>query len=197
MCRRAQHLYWLPVGNPCLEKIEGYVPVLPLNLSVIMDVSLNFSGLSFPIYKVRWLDLPEMLHFWWTSVRSCWQLWVFSRQVHFYTLYMELFTVCSKRPVSSVQLLNRVWLFVTPWIAAHQSSFSSTNSWSLLKLMSIKSVMPSNHLILCHPLLLLPSIFPSIRVFFNESVLCVRWPKYWSFRLQHQSFQWIFRTDFL
>ena len=70
---------------------------------------------------------------------------------------------------------------MTPWIATHQASLSSTNSWSLLKLMSIKSVMPSNHLILCHPLLLLPSIFPSIRVFFNESVLCVRWPKYWSF----------------
>jgi len=69
----------------------------------------------------------------------------------------------------------------TPWTAAPQASLSITNSWSLLKLMSIKSVMPSNHLILCRPLLLLPSIFPSIRVFSNESVLCIRWPKYWSF----------------
>ena len=83
--------------------------------------------------------------------------------------------------ITSVQLLSSVWLFVTLWTAAHQASLSITNSWSLLKLISIASVMPSNHLIFCHPLLLLPSIFPSIRVFSNESVLCIRWPKYWSF----------------
>ena len=71
--------------------------------------------------------------------------------------------------------------FATPWTAAHQASLSITNSWSLPKLMSIEPVMPSNHLILCHPLLLLPSIFPSIRVFSNESVLCIKWPKNWSF----------------
>ena len=71
---------------------------------------------------------------------------------------------------------------VTPWTAACQASLSITNSWSLLKLMSIESVMPSNHLILCRPLLLLPSILPCIRVFSNESVLHIRWPKYWSFR---------------
>ena len=82
---------------------------------------------------------------------------------------------------SSVQLLSYVWLFVTPWTAAHQSSLSVTNSRSLPKLMSIELVMPTNHLILCRPLLLLPSIFPSIRIFSNESVLHVRWPKYWSF----------------
>ena len=81
----------------------------------------------------------------------------------------------------SVQLLNRVWLFVTPWTAARQASLSITNSRSPPKPMSIKSVMPSNHLILCRPLLLLPSIFPSIKVFANESVLHIRWPKYWSF----------------
>ena len=74
-----------------------------------------------------------------------------------------------------------VWLFATPWTAACQASLSITNSWSLLKLMSIESVMPSNHLILCHPLLFLPSIFPSIRVFSNESVLRIRWPKYCCF----------------
>ena len=84
-------------------------------------------------------------------------------------------------PVSSVQSLSCVQLFSTPWTAARQASLSITNSWSLLKLMSIKSVMPSNHLILCRPLLLLPSIFPSIRVFSSESVLHIRWPKYWSF----------------
>ena len=82
---------------------------------------------------------------------------------------------------SSVQLLSRVQLFATPWTAAHQASLSITNSRSLLQLMSIQSMMPSNYLILCHPLLLLPSIFPSIRVFSNESVLCIMWPKYWSF----------------
>ena len=82
---------------------------------------------------------------------------------------------------SSVQLLSRVQLFAAPWTAALQASLSITNSRSLLKFMSIESVMPFNHLILCCPLLLLPSIFPSIRVFFNKSVLCIRWPKYWSF----------------
>ena len=82
---------------------------------------------------------------------------------------------------SSVQSLSRVQLFVTPWTAARQAALSITISWSLLKLMSIESVMTSNHLILCRPLLLLPSIFPSIRVFSNESVLHIRWPKYWSF----------------
>ena len=82
---------------------------------------------------------------------------------------------------SSVQSLSHVWLFANPWTAARQASLSITNSWSSLKLMSLESVMPSNHLILCHPLLLLPSIFPSIRVFSNEAALHIRWPKYWSF----------------
>ena len=81
----------------------------------------------------------------------------------------------------SVQSLSRVQLFVTPWTVAHQASLSISNSQSLPKLMSIESVMPSNHLILCRPLLLLPPILPSIRVFSSESTLCVRWPKYWSF----------------
>ena len=81
---------------------------------------------------------------------------------------------------SSVQSLSRVWLFVTPWIAACQASLSITNSWSSLRLTSIQSVMPSSHLILCHPLLLLPPIPPRIRVFSIESTLRIRWPKYWS-----------------
>ena len=87
----------------------------------------------------------------------------------------------SNLSVSSVQWLTHVQLFATPWTSAHQASLSITNSQSLLKLMSTESVMPSNHLILCRPLLLLPSIFPSIRVFSNKSVLHIRWPKYWSF----------------
>ena len=82
---------------------------------------------------------------------------------------------------SLVQLLSRVGLFMTLWIAAHRASLSITDSQRLLKLISIESVMPSNHLIFCHPLLLLPSMFPRIRVFLNESALWIRWPKYWSF----------------
>ena len=84
---------------------------------------------------------------------------------------------------SSVQLLSRVWLFVTPWTAARQASLSITNSQSLLTLMFIESVMSSNHLILCHPLLHLASIFPNIRIFSSESVLHIRWPKDWSFSI--------------
>ena len=86
---------------------------------------------------------------------------------------------------SCVQLLSRVRPFVTPWTVAHQASLSITNSRSLLKLMSIESVMLSNHLVLCRPILLLPSVFPSIRVFSNELVLCIRWPKYWSFNISN------------
>ena len=91
--------------------------------------------------------------------------------------------VVSELPLSmnSVHLLSHAWLFVTPWTVACQASVSINNSRSLLKFMSIESVMPFNHLILCYPLLLLPSIFPSIRVFSTESVLCIRWPKNWSF----------------
>ena len=86
----------------------------------------------------------------------------------------------SKQKVVVVQSLSRVWLFATPWTAACQASLSITNFQSLLKLMSIESVMPSNHLILCHSLLRLPSIFPSIRVFSNESAPCMRWSNYWN-----------------
>ena len=96
--------------------------------------------------------------------------------------------------LSSVQLLSHVWLFVTPWTAARQASLSITNSRSLLKLMSIELVMPSNSLSLCGPLLRPPSIFPSIRVFSDESVLPIRWPKYWSFSFNSCPFN---RTDFL
>ena len=94
---------------------------------------------------------------------------------------IEDLTLPSSVALSSVQSLSRVWLFVTPWTAACQASLSITDSWSLLKLMSIELVMVSNHLIFCHPLLLPSSIFPSIRVFSNESVFRIRWPKYWSF----------------
>ena len=96
------------------------------------------------------------------------------------TFTLQLLYIASVQ-FNSVQSLSRVWLLATPWTAAHQASLSITNSWSSLKLMSIESVMPSSHLILCHPLLLLPPVPPSIRVFSNESTLCMRWPNYWSF----------------
>ena len=104
--------------------------------------------------------------------------------------------------LSSVQSLSRVCLFVAPWPAAHQASLSTNNSRSLLKLMSIKSVMPSNQLVLCHPLLLLPPIPHSIRVFSNESTLHIRWPKYWSFSFKispSNEHPWLicFRRDWL
>ena len=98
--------------------------------------------------------------------------------------------------INSVQFLSCVWLFTTPWTTAHQASLSVTDSQSLPKLMSIELVMPSNHLILCHRLLLLPSIFPNIRVFSNESALH-QVAKVLEFQLQHQSFQWTPGTDFL
>ena len=109
--------------------------------------------------------------------------------LHIYThtlshvIYITIYTIhiVMYKCLSSLQSLSRVRLFATPWIAAHQGSLSITNSRSLLKLMSIESVMPFSHLILCRPLLLLPPVPPSIRVFSNESTLCIMWPKYWSF----------------
>ena len=96
---------------------------------------------------------------------------------------MECRTILGSQDSQSVQSLSRVWLFETPWTAARQASLSITNSWSLLKFMSIEPVMPCNHLILCHPLLLLPSVFPSIRVFSNEFVFMYQVAKYWIFSI--------------
>ena len=112
------------------------------------------------------------------AVRIRWpKSWSFS----FSLLYGLTLTSVHDYQLSAVQSLSHVRLFAIPWTAARQASLSITNSRSVLKLMSIESVMPSNHLILCRPLVLPPSIFPSIRVFSNESVLCLRWPKYWTF----------------
>ena len=130
---------------------------------------------------------PWFFFFW--KVQNCERKIDYSRHWNFTQLPQHCSSIVgvscllylSKGKFSSVQSLSRVQLFVTPWTAAHQASLSITNSRSSLKLMSIESVMPSNHLILCCPLLLLSSIFPSIRVFSNESVLCIRLPKYWSF----------------
>ena len=115
----------------------------------------------------------------WTSVYLLW------KTVHSDSLLIlslsSFILVVELHQFTSIQLHSHVWLFAIPWTATHQASRSIANSPSILKLMSIESMMPSNHLILCRPLLLPPSIFPSIRVFANESVLCIRWPKYWSF----------------
>ena len=119
--------------------------------------------------RLQTIGLQRIRHDWVTSLSL--SLSILNR---WYTAYVS-------RIVVVVQLLSRVLLFMTPWTGAHQASLSSAISQSLLKLMFIKSVMPSNHLILWHPLLLPPSIFPSIRIFSNESVLYIRWPKYWSF----------------
>ena len=119
----------------------------------------------------------------------------YMQQAFFEYLLCERHMLGTEEDFSSVQFLSCIWAFVTPWTAVRQASLSITNSWSLLKVMFVESVMPFNHLILCCPLLLLPSILPSIRVFGNESVLRIRWPKYWSL-FHHQSFQLIFRTDF-
>ena len=118
------------------------------------------------ILKEKSLDIIDV----WDP--SC--LWTSNYEKYYISLSCLIWVRFSSVAQSCPTLCN-------PWTAARQASLSITNSWSLLKLMSIESVMPSNHLILCHPLLLPPSIFPSIRVFLNESALCIRWPKYWSF----------------
>ena len=126
------------------------------------------SGLCSSLWSVEFVSLGSK------STRGLiWSYWGFVRA----SISKVMYSVW----LSSVQLLSRVQLFVTSWTAARQASLSITKSWSLLKLISIESVMPYNQLILCCPLLLPPSIFPSVRVFLNESVLCIRWPKYWSF----------------
>ena len=133
------------------------------------------------VYKVVWmyvsvLSIEEEK----TEALLCISLSLLQKRINH-----EVSVVFFKRIVtvlfSSVQLLSCVRLFAIPWTAAYQASLSITNSRNLLKLMSMELVMPSNHLILCLPLLLLPSVFPSIRVFSKQSVLCIRWPKYWSF----------------
>ena len=122
-----------------------------------------------------------MCYSWLYFQRECMQFLIEYVQKLLCQSYTIALYTPSRYQFSSVQLLSCVWLFETPWIAARQASLSNTNSRSSLRLTSIESVMPSSHLILCHPLLLLPLIPPSIRVFSNESTLCMRWPKYWSF----------------
>ena len=130
---------------------------------------------SLMYFSLYGLDLPIL----WIR-KDSYKMWSFVSGFSYLANVFRLHPCCSVQ-FSSVQSLSRVQLFTMPWIAACQASLSITNSWSLFRLMSIELLMPSSHLILYHPLLLLPPIPPSIRVFSNESTLCMRWPKYWSF----------------
>ena len=161
------------------------------SLSLLQRIQTQGSNPGLPhcrqiLYQLRYKGSPRILE--WIacpfSSRSSWP----RKQTGVSCIAGKVFTNWAIREAlqgslwfSSVQLLSHVWLFATPWTVERQASLSITNSLSLLKLMSIASAMPCNHLILCHPLLLPPSIFPRIRVFSNESVLHIRWPKYWSF----------------
>ena len=143
--------------------------MLLISFSFWIVCVFNLPYFSILLYIFYWI-LPIFLHYALVVL-----LWV----IYAYLAYHNL--PCKYTIFSSVQSFSHVQPFMTPWIAAHQASLSITNSQSLPKLMSIESVMPSNHLLLCHPLLLLPSIFCSIRVFSNESGFHIRWPKYWSY----------------
>ena len=151
------------------------------SICLLMDGEGNGTPLQY-----SWLENPMDGGTWWATVHGVAKSWTqlsdFTSHVYYFPMLiwfkfnLEVFT-----ELSSVQSLSHVWLFATPWITARQASLSITNSQSSPKLMCIKSVMPSSHLILCHPFLLLSSIPPSIWVFSNESTLRMRWPKYWSF----------------
>ena len=145
----------------CLKKVQFYCISLGTGRSIdYMNDYLVLCSKQSITYKIFEVYLPS----------------IWNNTLNSHSLNMQKLT-----QFSSVQSLNRVWLFATPLTAACQASLSITNSWSLHKLMSVELVMPSNHLVPYHPLLLPHSIFPNIRVFSNESVLHIRWPKYWSF----------------
>ena len=165
--KKLLHKLWRLIHCNCCISVTGYSQVDIHFVDCfwqVFNTSGKFSGQPL-------LPSPLSTALPWTTVNY---LWVFSdiSQTNPCLFWIQF---------SSVQSLSRVLLSVTPWTSARQASLSITNSWSLLKLMPIESVMPSSHLILCHPLLFLPPIPPSIRVFSNESTLRMRWPKYWSF----------------
>ena len=157
-----------------------------LHICLIFSASLvekNYPSIELPFCHY-WKSVE---HIWVILFLFCWFIYLYILQYHTVLIAAGL----------SVQSLIRVRLFATPWTTACQASLSITNSRGPPKPMSIEPVMPSNHLILCRPLLLLSPIPPSIRVFSSESALLSRWPKYWEFQLQHQSFQWTPRTGLL
>ena len=161
----------------------GSIPGLGRSPGEGKGYSLQYSGLANPT------DSQRVGHDWELSLSLKIQI-----QLNIFHLSNPYCPICT---INSVQSLSQVQLFLTSWAVARQAFLFITNSQSLLKLMSIDLVMPSNHLIPCHPLLLPPSIFPSIRVFSNESVFHIRWPKDWSFSFSTSPFHWIFRIDFL
>ena len=153
--------------------------------SYLSIITLNVNGLNAPTKRQRlaeWIQKQELSTRDHLKTRDTHRLKVKGWKKIFHANGDEKKTGIAILQFSSVQSLSRVWLFATPWIAAHQASLSITISQGSLKLTSTESVMPSSHLILCCPLFLLPTIPPSIRVFCNESTLRMRWPKYWSFR---------------
>ena len=183
----------VPNPSACLISLNhhSYEMKLLLLLSCFTDGKTETSR-----GQVTWVvraDIQFSSPFVWQAARALWPdvlspLWIQSFVLHSRLLLCESWCQMLRGQgflgtfqFSSVQSLSHVRLFASPWTAARQASLSITNSRSLLRLMSIESVIPSNHLILCHPLLLLPSIFPSIRVFSSDSVLCIRWPEYCSF----------------
>ena len=161
---------WSPVSVEACER--GFLQAVNFALTGQSEPILTIRCHVLAGLSINWPNLEQRLLGWRQVYPNPWLLchdmgvgWVWRRQVQ----------------LSSVKLLGRVWLFAIPWTAACQTSLSIPTSRSLLKLMSIVSTMPSSHLMLCHPLLLPPSILPSIRIFSNESVLCIRWRKCWSF----------------
>ena len=135
---------------------------------------LDLQGIPIPSYFLNWN--PNAVSY---SLIFQILLNILSSNIQVFPIFTK--STLKLNQIRSDQSLSHVRLFATPWVAAHQASLSITNSHSSLRLTSIESVMPSSHLILCRPLLLPPSIFPSIGIFLNESILCIRWPKYWSF----------------
>ena len=161
----------------CLLRLHFCSPSHSTYLVIFwLTIFVSFSSSIWEPLKNRGSDIPVI-----STVLSPWML-LDAQQIYIISIKEWLMDDCKSDWVTMslvvVQSISRVWLFATPWTAARQASLSFTISWSLLKLMSIESVMTFNHLVLCHTLLLLPSIFPSIRVFSNESALLISWPKY-------------------